>query len=291
MPITTYSYNSNINRKPKPSFTAHPDFYKFNSTQSCYFRRGVVALPSPKYKDIEDIFCEVFDKNITAPQDMLIIGIGNSQEPFSYLASIKGIIKNRPLNKTVDLYTVDLQSKPDINSLKQAAFPDLRDYEKFPKYAKKGFIKDNLSRWRVNNGVGVNDGEVPDVMVDPIYQLLLLEKQKSHKVSMSDRVNDEIFNLVYDSYNNSQKSVWDSRIQDVIKEYPDNKFRIISANNILPYITSDDEIVETIKHINRTLKPNGYFITDPYEFPEFIKSSGALDNFTEVKEGIYQKTV
>ena len=115
MPITTYSYNSNINRKPKPSFTAHPDFYKYNSTQSCYFRRGVVVLPSPKYTDIVDIFCEVFDKNVTTPQDMLIIGIGNSQETFSYLASIKGIIKNRPLNKNVDLYIVDLQLKSDIN--------------------------------------------------------------------------------------------------------------------------------------------------------------------------------
>ncbi len=125
--LTNLSGTSRYN-KSKPVFTAHPDFYKFNSTQSCFFRRGVVALSNEKgYANIEDIFLKLFAKN-TDTKQILIAGIGHSQEPLSYLSTIKGIIGNRQLKHNVDLYTVDLQSMPNKETLKLSALSDLFEY-------------------------------------------------------------------------------------------------------------------------------------------------------------------
>ena len=148
LPIS-YVHNQYINNRKIQGtvFTAHPDFYRYNSTQSCYFRRGSVLLACSKgYEDIENLFCEIFESN-NRLKNMLIIGIGKSQEPFSYLASIKGILKDRILKNNVDLYTVDLQSKPEYKDLKMNALCNLHDYEAFPKYAENGFVKDNIDDW------------------------------------------------------------------------------------------------------------------------------------------------
>ena len=262
------------------TFTAHPDFYKFNSTQSCYFRRGVVALANNKgYANIENLFCEIFQKNIKEPIKMLIIGIGNSQEVFSYLASIKGIIRNKQLSKYVDLYTVDLQSKPKYDKLRLDSFPDLYEYESFPLYAGKSFVKDNKYIR-------------PEPALDNLSpaQHYIYMRNKLLKNDVSDviidkktdyRVNDEILDFVNSVYNNSEKSKWDSRIQEVIVNYPNEKFDIISANNVFGYL-SDKDYYLTIKHINRVLKTKRHFISDPYE-------SEIPSNLKQLKAGIYQK--
>lgn len=276
--INTY----NANRKSQsPTFTAHPDFYKFNSTQSSYFRRGVVALPNPKFVEIERTFQMIFSEKPNEIKNMLIIGIGNSQETFSYLATIKSILKNRPLNKNLDLYTVDLQSKPDNKKIRLDAFYDaFYDYDTKPKFAADSFITDRKF-----------PKETP-TDIDPVLTLIkkYLKTPKEKEV-LNYRVNDEILDFVKTAYNDPSKSKWDSRIQDVITTYPDDKFYITSANNILPYITPDGDILNTLKHIKRTLKPYGYFITEPYKQPEFIKKSKILDDMKEIFDGIYQKII
>ena len=276
--INTY----NTNRKSQsPTFTAHPDFYKFNSTQSSYFRRGVVALPNPKFVEIQRTFQMIFSEKPNEIKNMLIIGIGNSQETFSYLAAIKSILKNRPLNKNLDLYTVDLQSKPDDKKIRLDAFYDaFYDYDTKPKFAADSFIKDRKFPKETPTGI------------DPVLTLLkkYFKTQKEKEV-LNYRVNDEILDFVKTAYNNPSKSKWDSRIQDVITTYPDDKFHITSANNILPYITPDGDILNTLKHIKRTLKPGGYFITEPYKQPEFIRKSKILDDMKEIFDGIYQKII
>jgi len=268
--------NTNNHTCKNLKFTAHPDFYKFNSTQSCYFRRGVVALANNKgYTDIENLFCKIFQSNLNKPKKMLIIGIGNSQEPFSYLASIKGIIQENPLNKNVDLYIVDLQSKPEYNKLRLDAFPSLFPYETFPKYAGKSFIKD----------VKFPESESNIKNLSPIY--IYTKIHKPLRPSNEYRVNDEILNFVNESYNNPEKSKWDSRIQDVIIDYSDNEFDIISANNVFGYL-SDNDYAKTMRHIRRILKTmNGYFISDPY-FQD-VQSSEVLSTFRGLNPGIYQK--
>ena len=151
LPISYIDTHSIRKRNNKPSFTAHPDFLKY-STASCYFRRGAVLLSCAKgYDNIENLFLKIFNQNLNTPKNMLIIGIGKSQEPFSYLASIKGIIKNNTLKKNLDLYTADLQEKPTHMDLKQSAFCDLFDYQSFPKYAENSFVKDSTKIWLESN--------------------------------------------------------------------------------------------------------------------------------------------
>lgn len=272
-------YNSYSCRKKEPTFTAHPDFYGYNSTKSCYFRRGVVALLSGAYCNIENTFFRLFKPTDNKQKKMLIIGIGNSQEPFSYLASIKGILKERPLKDNLNLNVVDLQSKPTLQKLKQSAFSDLFDYEVYPRFAKSSFVKESYSDWLT-----------PKKQKEEYNPHLFIDLMRKPKVkATSDRVNDEIFDFLRETYDNPQKARWDSRVQDVIKEYPDRNFDVISANNVLPYIVSENEYMETLSNIVRTIKPNGYFITDPYEFEKPVKDSGILDPLTQVYKGIYQK--
>lgn len=281
-PITSVNiYNQKRYNAVKPNFTAHPDFYKNgNSKASCYFRHGAVLLSGKGYNKIENLFVKIFKHKTPEPKKMLIIGIGNSQEPYSYTSSIKGIIGKKPLKDNLDLYTVDLQSKPSENELKKKALPHLFEYEKFPKYAGRSFVKDSYSRWLGREKNKIN------VLGEYLYSITNPAPKKEAVVL---RVNDEIFNFVKDTYNHSLKSKWDSRIQEAILDYPDEKFDVISANNVLPYIQSEAEELAVLKHIGRILKTNGYFITDPYKFrSESIKDAG-LDNFIEISAGIYQK--
>ncbi len=281
-PVTSVNiYNQKRYNAVKPNFTAHPDFYKNgNSTASCYFRHGAVLLSGGGYNKIENLFAKIFKTKIPEPKKMLIIGVGNSQEPFSYTSSIKGIIGKKPLKNNLDLYTVDLQSEPPEDELKKQALPHLFEYEKLPKYAGKSFVKDSCEKWF---GQEKNKHNVLD---EYLYSITNPTPQKETTIL---RVNNEVFDFVKNTYNNPLKSKWDSRIQETILDYPDKKFDVISANNILPYIESDAEKLEVLKHIGRVLKTNGYFITDPYEFrTESIKDAG-LDNFREISAGIYQK--
>lgn len=307
LPIT-YFHNQNINNRKKgnTNFTAHPDFYKYNSTQSCFFRRGSVLLASLcGYANIENLFYKIFKTSPDIQKSMLIIGIGHSQEPFSYLTSIKGILQDNELKNNLSLHTVDLQSKPERNDLKLQAFCNLHDYESFPRYAEKGFVKDSIDDW-----LEIEHEEKMPALIDEYMHyylsyrerwnelekkgynaedILKIIKEDVKQKSMRWRVNDEVFNFVEKTYNNPQKSKWDSRIQEAILDYPDNNFDIISANNVLPYIVSEKESEQTIRNIVRTLKPNGYFITDPYEFTRHAKVLSACDNMKKTNTGIYQK--
>ena len=288
------------------TFTAHPDFYKYNCTASCYFRRGSILLSCAKgYEDIENLFCKIFQTNTNVPKNMLIAGIGSSQEPFSYLTSIKGILKDNLLKNNIDLYTVDLQSKPEHKTLKWNAIFYLQDYQSLPKYAKNSFFKDNIDDWLEIKHKKEDMNHLKDYYhlyftyrdkwnellfkgynVDNIFKIL---KEQEIQKNMHLRVNDEVFEFLENTYNNPEKSKWDYRIQDAIQTYPDEKFDIISANNIIPYIIFENEIAKTIKHIERTLKPNGYFITDPYDYPYHVKELNKYDNIKKINSGIYQK--
>lgn len=249
--IYSYSY-------PKVAFKAHPDFDELSKDYeikaSSYFRRGFFyGSPSDKYQDIVNVFQDVF-ANDTKAKTMLIGGIGDSQEPFSYLATIKQIIKDRKLKDALDLRIVDLQSKPKTKDLFENSFFD-HSWE--PAYARSSFVidKDNYERF------------------DTCYY----------------RVNDEIFNFLKMTYNDSYKSHWDTRIQEDIKNYPTESFDIISMNNTLPYIRDQEKIDETLRHIYRILKPNGIFITDPCLYSN-MEMSNVTKNCIEIAEGIYKKT-
>jgi len=270
---STYTPYKFRKTKCEPAFTSvNMPLY---SRTSCYFRRGAVILSSKGYDDIENLFYKIFNANKEI-KNMLIIGVGRSQEPFSYLATIKGILNGRPLAKNVDLSTIDLQPLPSVKELKSQAMPNLFDYQDYPKFAKRSFVTDNADEWF-------------DIPKSNMTAPLLLYQYKKTPVATVERINDEIFDFVKNIYNNPEKSLWNTPVQCVIGNYPNKKFDVISANNVLGYITSDKDYLHTYKNILRILKPKGYFITDPYPPDYVIMKSRILDNMKEIFKGIYQK--
>lgn len=251
-------YSRPVKRNNSPSFTAHPELDKlaehFSVTASSYFRRGqYYGAPADEFIDVENILKSVFKHRPNNQKNMLIVGIGSSQEPFSYLAVIKNAIKGRDLRKSLNMQIVDMQSKPDSRSLFVNSF---FDSPRYPMYAGQSFIYDIRNRGLF---------------------------EKCHY-----RVKDDIFKFVQETYDNPNKAKWDTRIQDVAKDYPSEKFDIISANNVLPYISNHTTIIDTIHELKRSLKPGGYFITDPFKFP-YMYEYEVQKNLREVKDGIYQK--
>ena len=249
------SINTEYKHPPKTNFKAHPDFNKlakdYDVVASSFFRRGLsFGAPSKYFMDIIKLFNEVFKKN--SKQKMLIAGIGESQEPFSYLATIKSLFKDSNLTDMLELKTVDLQSKPTKKQLfKHSYF----EYPWEPDYAKTSFVKDIRSDMKHKNS-------------DSYY-----------------RVNDEIFEFLNNTY--KQNSLWDTRLQEAIKTFADENFDIISINNTLGYILDKDSRIGTIKDIYRTLKKDGAFITDPYL--DFIKEANLSEYFLKIADGIYKK--
>ena len=194
-----YNYTPKYQTKNNPSFGHHPDFVRIARTRpicmSSFFRRDYVAPGSEGFYDIVNLFRKVFTGN-DGPKKMLIAGIANSEEPFSYLPTIKQLNPDKPIEDVVDLYIIDLQSKPDDNTL----FDESYTMEYIPIYAKDSFIY-----------------------------------SPHPKIACYDyRVNDELLEFLSKTYNNPSKSKWESRLQEA--NYPENYFDIISVNNVLYYI-------------------------------------------------------
>ena len=241
---------------------AHPDFYEISQYNlslraSSFFRRGVVLGETSYFKDVIDVFSTLFNKNTNDKKSILIVGIGRSQEPFSYLASIKELIKDKKLKDVLNLQTVDLQAKPTKNILLSCTHYG-GFWGKEPIFAKSSFIK------------------YAQMYGDTVLQT-------------GFRVNDEIFDYLYKTYNNKSKSYWATRIQDDIKNYPDNSFDVLSMNNVLGYIENDDEYYSTIKNMPRIVKPNGFIITDTI-CENLFQKVGVDKMLTKISAGIFKKS-
>ena len=252
-------YNTYVPAKRKaPSFKAHPDFYElkrcYNVTASSWFRRGVdYKTPFKQYMNVVTTLSSVFYSFPNEPLKMLIAGIGNSQEPFSHCATIKRLLNQRDVTDAVDLYIVDLQSKPSDEKLKTDSFYDEPDPPN--SLVTQSFIEDTTDY--------------------------------GQKPGLKYRVKDDIYELVRSTYNNPQKSKWNTRIQEAIKTYDDESFRVISSNNTLPYIYDFDDILETVRQMCRCLKKGGYLILDPkVKYLSMANLYGKMEYF---RDGIYRK--
>ncbi len=249
------TYNSHVNCK-QPAFKAHADFNKLSRyydelTASSYFRRGkAYGSAADEYTDVINTLNTIFTPNISEKKSMLIAGIGESQEPFSYLAVIKNLLKDKPLAEYLDLYIVDLQSKPDNKKLFEQSYCN----EFRPRYVQSSFIRDEGEKYGIKH---------------PLYY----------------RVKDEIFEFLKETYNNPEKSHWDTRIQEFMPKIKPETFDIISINNTLGYIKNDCEIIKTIDKTVKALKQDGVFITDPYSrFNRFC-----LGRTYETYRGIFKR--
>ncbi|MBQ7126899.1 hypothetical protein IJO12_07425 [bacterium] len=260
-------YQDKKDKHKPPRFQAHPDFDKlakyFNITASSYFRRGpFYGEPSAEYVDVVKIFDKIFKNPGNFPKKMLIVGIGNSQEPFSYLATIQDVRQDVNLNKILDLHIVDLQSKPKRQKL---FYDSYYGYNKKPPYAQSSFVFD-----KTTYTVETSDSKYP-----------------TYEKTCCYRVNNDIFDYLNTTYENPKKSLWDTRIQDAVKNYEDEGFDIISMNNTLYYIYNKFELDTTVENIYRILKKDAILISDPY----YADNDGfnSEDLFKKIGYGIYMK--
>lgn len=245
------------------SFGEHFDLQRLRNhfpkvTESCFFRRGKnFNNPSDEFQQVVDVLKSVFssEENIK-PKKMLIAGVGNSQEPYSYLAIINSQNPKKSLYNIVDMYTVDLQSLPNCRTLFKNS---IYNSQEPIKYAKQSFITDN--------------------------------KHNIDKNTPINRVQNSIYYYILRVYNNIRKAKWETPIQNAIKSYDDNFFEVISANNILPYVklTNGDKVcTNVLNEMYRCIVPGGYLITDPQVY-RFTKKSIILEKMNKIADGIYKK--
>ena len=251
------NFNQTKIQKRNLNFTHHPDFVelvkKYEVTASNYFRRGGY------YGDVSENFIDVintlklfFDKNMGNKVTMLIGGIAESQEPYSMLAVIKSLIGKKRLKDVLDLYIIDLQSKPEDKTVFLQSFYDDRWQ---PEYVPESFVREETTN----------------------YGYKRLHRYK---------VKPDIYKYLLSVYNNPAKAKWETRIQDGIKDFSDKNFDIISVNNTLLYIFDYKNKMDTVQNIQNKIKQNGVFITDPHitDYQEVFSS----DVCDEIYQGIYK---
>lgn len=237
-------------------FKAHPEFEtlrkSYNITASSFFRRSqYYGSPDTEFNDVINVLKNMFQQKPKKPKKILIAGIGNSQEPFSFLSVIYKFLGNIPLRKAVDMYCVDLQASPSKKILFKNSF-----YDAFgsPAFVPESFLVD-----KHNAGVSCF-----------IY-----------------RVKNEIFKYLWNVYSNPKKAQWETRIQDAITNFKEEQFDIISINNTLGYISTHQERNKVLQNISRCLKKGGILVTDPYK--GYLKNYSGLNGMKECAEGIFEK--
>lgn len=238
------------------SFKAHPEFTAlnrgYNVTASSFFRHSqYYGSPDVEFNDVKNVLTSAFQQKSKNPKKILIAGIGNSQEPFSFLAVIHKILGKTPLKKGVDMYFVDLQSQPSKETLFKHSFYDSQGT---PAFVPESFVEDKR------------------------YNLVS---------SFIYRVKDEIYKYLWKTYSDSNKSLWETKIQDAIKSFPEGAFDIISMNNILGYIAKSQDRNDVLQNACRCLKKDGILITDPYK--NYLDTYSGLQGMHQCAEGIFKK--
>ena len=279
--LYVHKYNAGINRAKNVSFTHHPDFenfekvfedyyyqtavYRFDPAFSTYFRRGNILNKDydNDFNKVQKAFEDVWMR--TDKPKMLVVGIGRSQEPFSYLTMISELAVDKKLEDCIDMHIVDLQSMPDRETLFKDSFYDRAD---IPRLGLKGFVYDDRE--------------------NAYRQSRIFPDNKSRY-----RVNDELFEYLWNTYSNTEKSKWETRIQEAIKEYPKESFDIISINNVIPWIRTQEDRVTVMKDCVDCLKSGGVLVTDPYAFPfgeiDYFNNDRIINDCKKMGDGLYVK--
>lgn len=243
--ITPYSRNKTNFAQSRPNITFRaraeneqlPDISRF-------FRRD-----GGTFDDVINSIKLVFMRE-TKPK-ILIVGVGKAQEPFSYLAVIKDLFKNKALESTVDLNCVDLRSKISDADLDNYAYCD-RDFS--PKFAKDSF----------------------DYIEKP-----------TNKSFQHYKVKPDILEYLKKVFNSPQKTRWNTGIEEFSAACPENTYNLVSMNNVLTYIKDEDAKTKVLNNISKMLKPGGVLITDKYD--PSGNAFKCLNAFKNLAPGIWQK--
>lgn len=83
---------------------------RFNIRASNWFRRSqCYGVQSENFQHVINTLTDIYKAQNKV--NLLVVGIGEGQEPLSMLTTIKALNKNKKLNEVVDLNCVDLQPK------------------------------------------------------------------------------------------------------------------------------------------------------------------------------------
>lgn len=143
-PITN---NTRLYENRKNLANARPEFKKLLEENSItgpltsgFFRNEM----GRKYEDV--IAALKMSINSEQPTKMLIVGVGEAQEPFSYLAVLKDLQQDKSLDEIVDLNCVDIQPQMSNQELRQYACLEKAET---PKFALKSFEQTNEGLYKV----------------------------------------------------------------------------------------------------------------------------------------------
>lgn len=269
------SMNNNINPSVNPfknkgftSFCANKEYIDLKNNfgddllTSNYFRNGdFYDCQAPEFKNIEDVFKLLLNRN--QKNKVLIAGVGKAQEPFSYLAVIKGLSKGKPLKDIIDLNCVDIQPQINNDDLEKYSY---YDFDGEPKFVKESFDYVEKSP---------------------------LGENRHYKVKA------DLVDYLKTVFNNPQKTKWDTGIEEFSKACPSQTYDMISCNNTLLYLNSNEEKVKTIFNFSRMLKEGGILKTDQYgngylpfndeQKLAFERIQKILNGLKKLAPGIWQK--
>lgn len=194
------------------------------------------TFPAPRYsfpfrgnggpfENIIKIFKTVYQQN--KKPKILMVGTGEGQELLSILTVIKTICKNKNLEDASDITCIDI----------------------LPKLTHEQFIKAT----KITRGV--------TFLPENIKETLECKKDSSFKYPI-DYFNNEVISQAKSIINNSEKTKWNTSIQDFSAASLPNQYDIILMNNVLMYIENSPEKLTLMQNINKMLNTNGYLITD-----------------------------
>lgn len=100
-------------------------------------------------------------------------------------------------------------------------------------------------------------------------------------------VKKNIIEHLLNIFKDTQKTKWDTQIEEFGATCPKETYNLISMNNVLLYITDEEAKVNTMEKVSQMLKPKGILVTDIHE--SYKHRFKCLQKFKKLAPGIWQK--
>lgn len=236
------------------------------------FYRDVVNYPprasqSEQVEHLQKIFADTL--NITKKAKMLIVGVSNAQEPFSYLALMNELKKHAKTKNYLDLHCVDIQpkiKKSDLNTCsyylnkETMDFINIKEYVGSPKYSPPPPFSVDSFDYDPNKG--------------------------------KFKIKEYLFNFLQKTFDNPKKTSWETDVvlyaKSEVKKYPE-QYDIISCNQVLRYLSNNRNQKNTLRNLFDLLKPGGYLIAKGPEINRLMPDVLSSDVVKEVYPYIWKK--
>jgi len=232
---------------------------------SQWFRKEGEFLTKEDLQILKSAFKNVFD-NKPKPS-MLIIGVADLEEPFTYLSIFNEMKNHQPIESYLDLNCVDLKPKISDSKIDQISY--------LTKYYDYGYFEDRYGEsfpWTSFFG----------------------EISSSKKYAILPKITEYLKKVLSDP----KKAHWDTDVVDFAlnetKKGKEGKYDIISCNFVLDYLKDVKEEKETAFNLVNILNSGGLLIARGPMFRFLIKNNINKNGNTVLQElspgsGIYRK--